>query len=90
MFRSVSISNFRGIKEISFEELGKINILVGENGIGKSSILDALFVSINPSKPELVFRTNLFRDIKVVSEEFWKVYFYDFNFESPYTKTIFK
>lgn len=38
----VSITNFRRLKDISFETVETINTIVGPNGIGKSSILDAI------------------------------------------------
>ena len=41
-FKKVSISNFRKLKEISFECADTINTIVGPNGVGKSSILDAI------------------------------------------------
>lgn len=40
--RTLKISNFRGIKELSLEFTKGLNILIGENNSGKSSIVDAL------------------------------------------------
>jgi len=40
--KKVHIVNFRKIKDISFECVDTINTIVGPNGIGKSSILDAI------------------------------------------------
>lgn len=41
VIHSVSIENYRGLKK-AYLELGKVNVLVGVNGSGKSSILQAI------------------------------------------------
>lgn len=63
MFKKVYIKNFRGIKELVIEPLNKVNIFVGDNMAAKTSILDALFIAINPNDLLLAFRTNKFRNI---------------------------
>ncbi len=39
---SVKINRFRGIKKLNIENLSKINILVGDNNSGKTSVLEAI------------------------------------------------
>ncbi len=41
-FKKVSIKNFRKLEDISFDCASNITTIVGPNGIGKSSILDAI------------------------------------------------
>jgi len=41
MLRRVTIKNFKSIKNLSFD-LGRVNVLIGENGSGKSNILEAI------------------------------------------------
>jgi AAA15 family ATPase/GTPase len=38
MLKSVKIENFRGFKSFELQQLGRINLLVGENNSGKTSI----------------------------------------------------
>jgi AAA domain, putative AbiEii toxin, Type IV TA system/AAA ATPase domain len=38
------IENFRGFKKLSLEKLGRVNLIVGKNSVGKSSVLEALRV----------------------------------------------
>ncbi len=38
------IENFRGIKKLSIPRLGRVNLLAGRNGVGKSTVLDAVRV----------------------------------------------
>lgn len=39
--QKIVIENFKSIKELSLE-LGRVNIFIGENGAGKSNILEAI------------------------------------------------
>lgn len=42
MFQSVRIRGFRGLRDFSMGNLGRINLLVGKNNSGKSSVLEGL------------------------------------------------
>lgn len=42
MFRDIRIESYRGLRNIELEDLGQINVLVGENNSGKTSILEAI------------------------------------------------
>jgi hypothetical protein len=42
MINDVNIKGFRGLRDFSMENLGRINLLVGTNNSGKSSILEAI------------------------------------------------
>ena len=39
---SLSIQNFRGIADLTIERLGRVTLIAGENGVGKSTLLDAV------------------------------------------------
>ncbi len=41
---SVEITWFRGIKEASINDLTDVNVFLGSNGVGKSSILEAIYL----------------------------------------------
>ena len=38
---SLSIEGFRGIQSLSLPQLGRVTLLAGENGVGKTTVLDA-------------------------------------------------
>ena len=44
MFRKIYINNFRGIDNLEIERLGRVSVLTGKNNVGKSTILEALFL----------------------------------------------
>ena len=39
---SLSIERFRGIRDLGFPSLGRVTLLAGKNGVGKTSVLDAI------------------------------------------------
>ncbi|RSN74956.1 MAG: hypothetical protein DSO07_09045 [Thermoproteota archaeon] len=45
MISSISISNFRGIKSGRIDGLTNINVLIGANGAGKSTVLEAIYLA---------------------------------------------
>ena len=38
------IENFRGIRKLSIPRLGRVTLLAGRNGVGKTSVLEAVEV----------------------------------------------
>ena len=46
--KSLRIAQFRGIQELKLEDFGRINLLVGPNNSGKTSVLDALSLFCRP------------------------------------------
>src|SRR6516225_7586690 len=39
---SLEVQGFRGFQDLRIEKLGRVNLIVGMNNIGKSSLLDAI------------------------------------------------
>ncbi len=79
MYRSLSIKNFRGFQEISIDPLDRINLIAGKNNLGKTAILEALFLHLGPNNAELGLRLNAFRGIEKVQanpDEIWGWLFY--------------
>lgn len=49
MIRGVTIRNFRGLRETSVDGFARVNVIVGDNGSGKTSLLEALFMGMSSS-----------------------------------------
>lgn len=47
MLRSLEIHNYRNLRHLSIERLGRVNLLLGKNNTGKTSVLEAVAVHIN-------------------------------------------
>ena len=42
ILNSLEIRNFRAFHDLKIEHLGRVNLLVGKNNVGKTSLLEAL------------------------------------------------
>lgn len=61
----LQIKNFRGFDSLEIEGLSKINLFVGKNNSGKTSILEALFLLFGMSNPTLPSNINKIRGLGV-------------------------
>lgn len=75
MYKKVIIKNFRGIKHLEIDDLRQINLFVGKNNCGKTSILEALFLLTGPTNAGLPLKINAFRNLTIVDENSWRVIF---------------
>ena len=66
-FESVSIRRFRGLEHVELEDLGAVNLLVGANGSGKTSVLEAIFLLSGLANAQLILRVQNQRH-QIVSE----------------------
>lgn len=64
MIKNISISNYKSIEQISID-LGKINVFIGENGAGKSNILEAIALASAATEDKLENDYLLSRGIRV-------------------------
>jgi AAA15 family ATPase/GTPase len=44
MLRSLEIRNYRHLRHLTVEKLGRVNLLVGKNNTGKTSVLEAVAI----------------------------------------------
>ena len=52
--QNLSISNFRGIERLSIGRLGRVTLLAGRNGVGKTTVLEAVRVHAARGRPNLL------------------------------------
>ena len=48
-WKSIHIENFRRLENLRLDDLGTVNLLVGKNNSGKTSVLEALAIASNPT-----------------------------------------
>lgn len=84
MYKSFTIRNFRGFKNLTITPLGKINLIAGKNNVGKTALLEAVWLHHGYYNPELGVRINAFRGFtKVKTEEFLWDLFTNFDPSKP-------
>ncbi len=52
MLKTLHIRNFRGIESLDIEDLGRVNLLIGRNNSGKTSVMEAAAFSRSAAMPE--------------------------------------
>ena len=50
-----NIENFWGFKKLSLEKLGRVNLIVGKNSVGKSSVLQAFRIYASGSDARVLW-----------------------------------
>lgn len=76
MIDSIIINNFRGIHRSKIDGLKQVNLFFGKNNCGKSSLLEALFLSCGQSNPLLPASINAMRTYTRLSETDISFFFY--------------
>lgn len=82
-FDELLISNFRGIDHAELKELKYVNLIVGQNNSGKTSILEAIFVLSGMSNPGLLHTVNNIRGLQLKTDNDFKYIFNNLNLTKP-------
>jgi len=80
-FKSVKIENFRGIKSLEISDLARVNLFVGKNGCGKTSVLESVFLLAGISNPNLIVGRQNARGVGLVEGSDMRDFFYNRNHE---------
>ena len=70
MYKSFTARNFRCFKETRFASLDRINLITGKNNVGKTSLLEAIFIHAGAYNPNLVITVNALRGFDKIKLEF--------------------
>ena len=83
MFKSIEIERFRSIRYAFIEGFSQINLFIGKNNCGKSSLLESLFLISGPSNPSLPVNVNLIRGYWKSSLNDLRLDFYNLDTTAP-------
>jgi len=72
MLRNFSVRNFRCLLKLDVEPLARVNLIVGANNVGKTALLEALFLHFNPGRPEASLGVNHSRGARGNDAETWE------------------
>jgi hypothetical protein len=86
MFTSLSFSHFRCFEDFSIEGLNRVNLIAGKNNVGKTALLEAIFLLIGATNISLVTNISGFRgitelkgDLAALREVLWNPLFSKFD-----------
>ena len=60
-FKNIEIKNFRGIDHLKIDDLSRVNVFLGQNNSGKTSVLECLLLIMGMSSPDLPQSLNKIR-----------------------------
>ena len=69
MYQSFEVTNFRCFHELNVTNLERVNLIAGVNNVGKTTLLEALFIHCGAYNPQLTLGLNAFRGIGSVAVE---------------------
>ena len=77
MLDSLHIKNFRCFEDLTIPSLGRVNLIVGKNSVGKSTLLEAVYVFARRGNPLafhhiLTHRNEIFRQDEQLKDIFFK------------------
>lgn len=56
MIHSIEIDGYRGLKRFEMSNLGRVNLLVGGNNCGKTSVLEAIYILMSRGDPAAIWQ----------------------------------
>ena len=60
-FKNIKINNFRGIDHLEIDDFSRVNVFLGQNSSGKSSVLECILLLMGMSNPDLPQTINAIR-----------------------------
>jgi hypothetical protein len=90
MIQSVEIRNFRCFKHLPIDRCQRFNVIVGENGVGKTTLLEAIFLALGAG-PDVSVRYRSQRGLGGplsgptyrIEEAIWRDLFYKRHWDEP-------
>jgi hypothetical protein len=86
MYRSIEVDNFRGFCRLVMDNLSRINLVAGVNNVGKTALLEAIFIHSGAYNPSITMSLDNFRGIDRLHIEMgsfektpWDSLFYNFD-----------
>ena len=70
MLTDIKVKNFRGLRSLTLDQLGRITLVGGKNGVGKTALLEALWLLSGPDLPELSERINTMRGLPLLGPNY--------------------
>ena len=64
MYKTFRVRNFRGLRNLDIDSLERVNLIAGKNNVGKTALLEALFLHTGPHISELGDSVNGFRELQ--------------------------
>jgi hypothetical protein len=71
MLKKISVDGFRGIDNLALNDFQRVNVFVGSNGGGKTSVLEAIGLAAQPFALQGLDMINQWRDMPKLNSQMW-------------------
>ncbi len=77
---NIEIENFRGIKHTKISDFKRVNLLVGKNNSGKSTVLESVYLLLCSYRGEIQQWANALKERNpIYDDQYWDSLFYEFD-----------
>jgi len=84
MYQSIAVKNFRCFSDIAMEGFERVNLITGKNNVGKTALIEALWLYHGYQNPVLGVTIDKFRGIETFrKDDFLRNIFSDFDIDRP-------
>lgn len=95
MINEIDIRNYKCFENLQISNCRRVNVIVGDNGAGKTALLEAIFLALG-STSEMVIRFRQFRGLdgsfrgpaRKIEEAIWRDYFYNLDLSRSISVTL--
>lgn len=95
MIKEIDIRNFKCFRLLRVEDARRVNVIVGDNGVGKTALLEAIFLALGGS-PEIAIRFRQLRGLeglfsgspRQIEEALWGDLFHNMDANLPLSVTL--
>lgn len=82
MIKNIEINHFKSIATLKVDDFKRVNLIVGKNNASKTTILEALLLSIGPSNPLLILNINNLRGLTLSEADDFRFLFYNLEYNN--------
>ena len=75
-FTDIKITNFKGIDHLEINDIKRVNIFVGKNNSGKTSVLEAIYLITGIVSPAFLHYINSFRGESILEPDDFSLFFH--------------
>lgn len=88
--KNIDIRNFRVFDHLKVDDFGQINIILGKNNSGKTTLMEAILLAVSSTYPTTLFNLNQIREIRERSLSSLQGFFHKLDFKnSPLIEASF-
>ena len=85
MLNTLSIQNFRGFRDLTVAPLDRVNLIAGRNNVGKTALLEAIYLLLASTLPEGSWPIGLlrgFEELTISGVDKWRWLFHKEDFDA--------